>query len=54
MATPAALREQSRLYMEAARKELAPHLKRLLESHAFALAQLAEKIEREQAEESKV
>ena len=49
MPTPAELRERSGLAQQAAEREAAPHLKRLLASHAFALAQLAEKIEREEA-----
>lgn len=49
MSTPAELRDASRLAREAARAESAPHLRRRLASHALALAQLAEKIEREDA-----
>jgi hypothetical protein len=48
MPTPAELREASRQAREAATKETAPHLKQTLASHAFALAQLAEKLEREE------
>jgi hypothetical protein len=47
--TPAELREKSRLYREAVLKETEPHLKRQLANDAFALAQLAELIERDGA-----
>src|SRR5690348_10936038 len=47
--TPAELREQSRLSREAALQETTLEIKRRLASQAFALAQLAEKIEREEA-----
>ena len=43
------LREQSYEYREMARKEATPALKRYLASHALALAELAEKIERDRA-----
>jgi hypothetical protein len=46
--TPAELREQSRLYRQAAEKETTVEFKRRLASHALALAQLAEKIERDE------
>jgi hypothetical protein len=46
---PIVLREQSRSYRQAVSKESEPHLKCYLASHALALAQLAEKIEREKA-----
>lgn len=46
MLTPAELREQSRLYREASAKESVPEFKRRFASHALALAQLAERIER--------
>jgi hypothetical protein len=49
MPTPAELRETSRLTRLAAVQEAEPHLKRRLANHTFALAQLAEKIEREGA-----
>jgi hypothetical protein len=49
MPTPAELREGSRLTSRAAEEESTPHLKRLLACHASALAQLAERIEREDA-----
>lgn len=49
MPTASELREGSRLTRQAADEECVPHLKRLLARHAFALAQLAEKIEREEA-----
>jgi hypothetical protein len=44
--TPAQLRHQSFLCRQAVEKEATPEIKRMLASHAFALAQLAEKIER--------
>jgi hypothetical protein len=47
MQTPATLRAESRLYERAAAKESEPHLKRCLVAHAFALAQIATKIESE-------
>jgi len=47
MATPAELREQSRLYREIAEEEITLPIKQRLARHALALAQLAEKIERE-------
>jgi hypothetical protein len=46
MLTPAELRDQSRVYRDASVKEAAPEFKRRLASHALALAQLAERIER--------
>ena len=46
MATPAELREQARLYRLAVEDESTPAIKVRLASHAFALAQLAEAIER--------
>ena len=46
MLTPAELRERSRLYREASAKESEPEFKRRLASHALALAQLAERVER--------
>lgn len=49
MPTPAELRERSRFYRRMAGKETEPHLKRHLAAHALALAQLAEKIERDDA-----
>jgi hypothetical protein len=48
MPIPAELREQSRLYRRAAEIETAIAIKRRLTSHALALAQLAEKIERQE------
>lgn len=48
MPTPVELREESRVCREAARAEFDPYFKRLLASHALAVAQLAEKIERAQ------
>ena len=48
MPTLARLREASRLYRRAAEDEATLEVKRLLASHAFALAQLAEAIERRQ------
>lgn len=50
MSAPAELREQARRYGEAARKETEPETKRKLRAEALALAQLAEKVEREQQE----
>jgi len=50
MPRTADLREQSRLYRQASRKEADPNLKVRLAGHALALAMLAEKIEREEAE----
>jgi hypothetical protein len=47
MPRPAELRESSRLYREEAKTEVDPYLRRSLARHAFALTQLAEKIERE-------
>jgi hypothetical protein len=47
MPTPAQLRKACRSAIRAAKKESDPHLKRMMANHAFALAQLAEKIERE-------
>ncbi len=49
MSQVAALREQSREFREKADQETTPRLKQLLASHAQALTQLAEKIERESA-----
>jgi len=49
MPTPTECREGSRLFREAAGRETEPHLKHGLAGHALALAQLAEKIEREEA-----
>jgi hypothetical protein len=47
MPTPRELREQSHLFLKTAEKEPTLVIKRKLASHALALAQLAEKIERE-------
>jgi hemerythrin len=47
MPTPAELRERARLLRLAVRTESAPELKQMLASQSFALAQLAEKHERE-------
>lgn len=49
MPNPEQLREEARLYRMAAVKETEPHLKRRLASHALALAQMAEKIERKES-----
>jgi hypothetical protein len=49
MRTPAELRGECRATIRAAKREPDPHLKRLMARHALALAQLAEKIERDQA-----
>jgi len=46
VATPSMLREDVRRYLEAASEETVPEIKRRLASHAFALSQLAERIER--------
>ncbi len=43
---PDELRAQSRICMQAARAETVPELKQKFASYAFALAQLAEEIER--------
>jgi hypothetical protein len=43
---PARLRDLARQYVQAAAQETATEIKRRLASHAFALAQLAEQIER--------
>ena len=51
MPTPGELRDEARLYRQAARKESSPEIRRKLANHALALAQLAEKIEREEAGE---
>lgn len=48
MPTPAELRAGSQLYRDAGRKETDPHLRHRLACHALALAQLAEKIERQE------
>lgn len=45
---PAKLRELSRLYRHAAEQEPTLEIKRRLASHALALAELAEKVEREE------
>jgi hypothetical protein len=46
MPTPAQLREASQLYWQAAENEATPEIGRRLASHALALTQLAEVIER--------
>lgn len=46
---PAELRELSRQYRELAEKESTLAIKRRLASHTLALAQLAERIERDRA-----
>jgi len=46
MLTPAELRHNSRVFRHSAMSEDNPHLKLRLASHALALAQLAEAIER--------
>jgi hypothetical protein len=43
---PASLRDLARQYVQVAAHETATEIKRRLASHAFALAQLAERIER--------
>ena len=50
MPTPLELRDASRRFREAAKKEAIPRLKQMLASHALALAHLAEKIERKEAD----
>jgi hypothetical protein len=47
MPKPKELREQARLYAEESKTEPDPVLSQLLARHALALAQLAEKKERE-------
>ena len=47
------LRAEARRYREAAKKETSPEIRRRLASHALALAQLAEKLERDEAGEAK-
>lgn len=49
MLTPSELRDQARLYRDASAQEPVLELRRRLASHALALAQLAERVEREQA-----
>jgi len=46
MIDAAELREQARRYRQTANHETTPQLKQMLASHALALAQLAEKLER--------
>jgi hypothetical protein len=46
MPTPSQLRDASRLYCQAAEKETTPEIGQRLASHALALTQLAEVIER--------
>jgi hypothetical protein len=46
MPTSTELRKASQLYREAMSKETSLHLKKFLASHAHALTQLAEKMER--------
>ncbi len=46
--TPAELREQARRFQQAAENEPAPEIRRPLLSHAFALAQFAEHLERDE------
>jgi hypothetical protein len=48
MPTPAQWREGARRYCNAAEAEATPEISRRLASHAVALAELAEKIERHQ------
>jgi len=52
MPISAALREQSCEYRQMAREETAPVIKRYLVSHAVALTELAERIERAAEEKS--
>lgn len=49
MSSPTELRQASQTYRWVAEHEPDPHLKRRLAGHAFHLAQLAEKIERDEA-----
>ncbi|HYL33082.1 MAG TPA: hypothetical protein VEU53_08050 [Stellaceae bacterium] len=44
------LRDQSREYLERSQQEADPKLKQLLARHATALAQLADRLERRDAE----
>ena len=46
MLTPAELREQSQRYRDASEGEATPELRRRLASHAQALIQLADRLER--------
>ena len=48
MPTPAELRDDARRFTRAAEEETTRPLKQMLASHALALAQLAEKIERDE------
>lgn len=52
MPTPGELREQARLYRQVAKMESTLEIRRRLINHALALAQLAEKIERDEASET--
>ena len=45
---PEELRAKSRIYVQAARAETVPELKQKFANYAFALAQLAEQIERKE------
>lgn len=45
---PARLRELSQFYRQAAKREATAEIRRRLASHALALAELAEKIERDE------
>ena len=49
MIDAAELREQARRYRQTANHETTPQLKQMLASHALALAQLAERVERREA-----
>ena len=49
MLTPPALRRLSRQYVQAARKETTLIIQQRLASHALALAQLAQSIERDES-----
>jgi len=44
------LRDQSRAYLERSKQESDPKLKQLLARHAMALAQLADRIEQQDAD----
>lgn len=52
MPTPAELRAQSNIYVQAAAAATAPEIKKRLAGYAFALAQLAEQIERKRIDET--
>jgi len=49
---PEELRARSRIYAQAARAETVPDLKQKFASYAFALAQIAEEIERKRLDDA--